>query len=457
MDAMTLMADSSGELIFSRGSEVSLRCPQAQDMHLLDGWVQDLTSRRLLNLGGKPAEQQLRALIQGGISALVVSAKTQHVLGFITAYDVNMLDRWCFLLTYLRDRDRGHAAGLSGTFGFWNYLFDSMRMRKVYFDVFESNSGWMDSLPLLEIGLIRKEGQFRVHVATETGYEDVSRFAVHHRDFIRARDYLFPFWDWSNQRKEVALLRRYFILPGLVGLAVLAIVVVFLQTTGAIPAKQRETYSRPSQLSPDEIRELSADVEAPLNAPDVRVSPGASVSEEELQRHGVYRIVPASYVGELSYDEVDASAAVETGVESSDPVVLRNSPLFIYLGDLVPDGFVLSTIDTYDGDNNTVVRQVYRNDEGAYIEVMRTRRFHEPVDMYAPATDGKSALDMRLTTLAGKEAIIFSPSPKAGTRFLLAQVIFHSDGIDTALLAEGVATETVIALADSLAEVVGGA
>jgi hypothetical protein len=108
-------------------------------------------------------------------------------------------------------------------------------------------------------------------------------------------------------------------------------------------------------------------------------------------------------------------------------------------------------IDTSDGDSNTIVRQVSRTTDGASIEVTRVRRFHEPIDIFAPTTDGRSALDMTLTTIRGDEAVVFMPPNATPLSHSTASVLFYDGGVETLLFAEGVEPDAVMELARQIA------
>jgi hypothetical protein len=85
-------------------------------------------------------------------------------------------------------------------------------------------------------------------------------------------------------------------------------------------------------------------------------------TSEEPQMHGPYRLVPPGYVGALSY-EYTGPAEIPPGAITSEIAVLQASSLYrppAYL----PDGYSLSSMDTFDGDSETVIRAVYRGAPG---------------------------------------------------------------------------------------------
>jgi hypothetical protein len=242
----------------------------------------------------------------------------------------------------------------------------------------------------------------------------------------------------------------------LITLSALAAALLTTHGLTADEGVELKSYERPRQLTEQEIRARVGTLESLLHVPDTYVEPDYKIQASDLERHGIYRIVPANFVGELPYLDRYNANPPERGLATSDVNILRQSPLYVDLANLMPAGFHLVMTDTFDGDSNTIVRQVYRTTDGASIEVTRVRRFHEPIDIYAPTTDGRSALDMTLTTIQGNEAVMFMPPSDTPLRFSIASVHFYGGGIETHVLAEDVEPKVVLQIAQELAAAIEG-
>jgi len=189
----------------------------------------------------------------------------------------------------------------------------------------------------------------------------------------------------------------------------------------------------------------------------------SDTKEDELERHGIYRIVPADFAGELCYEDLYETSR-DPGVSSTDPEVVRTSPLFVD-PERIPAEFTLSTLDTFDGGLNTVVRQVYRiEDRDEKIEITRVRKSIDPIDIHAPPqTEGTSiadvlqgetvpTLEMSLQRIDGHEAVIFSPREELPEQFRMAIVMFYQDGLNTTLIGFRVSVALLTDIAEEIAD-----
>ncbi len=189
----------------------------------------------------------------------------------------------------------------------------------------------------------------------------------------------------------------------------------------------------------------------------------SDTEEDELERHGIYRIVTHDYVGDLCYENLDETSR-GSGAPSSDPEVVRTSPLFVEV-ERIPAEFALTVLDTFDGGLNTVVRQVYRiegNEEK--IEITRVRKGIDPINVYAPApTQGTSIADvlqgetvpmteMSLQRIDGHEAVMFSPREDLPESFRTAIVMFYQNGVNTTLIGFRVSVSLLTDIAEEIAE-----
>lgn len=201
---------------------------------------------------------------------------------------------------------------------------------------------------------------------------------------------------------------------------------------------------------------------------DATQTPGASVTvagsgtaavgpndPEGLQRHGVYRIVPANYAGKLPH--ATTRQAPSKGVASSDPTLLQSSTLYVVVP--VPNDMTRTEIDTYDGDSNTVIRQAFAGVDihRRTLQVTRVVRSDEPIDVYEPPKDSAGWLQLSASFIEGHEAVTLTPTglspiPEDAR---LVRVQFFSNGVETILTATGMQTAEVTAIADQIAKAEG--
>lgn len=244
-----------------------------------------------------------------------------------------------------------------------------------------------------------------------------------------------------------------------IGIALVATGIWILSVTGGAEAQQGtsvKSYDRPRDLTEQEMRAAFDYIQGTKNfrGGAVSVSP-SGVTANNLQRHGVYRIVPAGFSGALPYEDFH-DPAMPRGTKTDDVAILRNSPLYVDPGPL-PDDLSLKGMDTFDGDSNTVVRQTFADPGGSkQITVTRARRNVRPIDILAPPTDGSSKLEMELRTIGGSEAVVFRPSANGGENFVVGQVIFYQGGVNTTITGVGVDVSVLIEIAEHIANVAGG-
>ena len=188
----------------------------------------------------------------------------------------------------------------------------------------------------------------------------------------------------------------------------------------------------------------------------------SDLEEDELARHDIYRIVPHDYVGELGYTDFGMPGG-DPGVASADPAVIRTSPLHVEI-DQIPNDLKLVGMDTLDGGLNTVVRQTYESDDRQKeLEIARVRKFVDPIDIFAPDQPqpdltleefldrGGTSLVMTLDTIAGHEAIIFSPNEQFPLPVRIAIVIFYQDGVNTTITGYGLPVSLLRNVAEEIA------
>jgi hypothetical protein len=187
-------------------------------------------------------------------------------------------------------------------------------------------------------------------------------------------------------------------------------------------------------------------VELGLQGQEVHCVEPPAPTTEEPKSHGPYRLIPPGFVGTLSYEYV-GPAQPPRGVVSSDMAVLRTSSLY-KAPSYMPGGYSLSSMDTFDGDSETVIRSVYRG-PGQPIEVYRVRRGERPIDAYMPSADAPTVIDA--TTIDGKPAIFSYPRPGSfldGKGF--AWVSFVDGDIETTVTGLSLDLDSAILIAGSV-------
>lgn len=239
--------------------------------------------------------------------------------------------------------------------------------------------------------------------------------------------------------------RKHRVAISLGGVAAAALLVA-----GVVAQENRSQGSnfKPAIPSEERQREELGDLEGPVTIIPPAVTPNPALRAGDLQRHGAYRIVSGSFVGELPYADVPP---YPVGVVSSDPAVMEKSPLYVPVEGL-PEGYSRILIDSYDGDSNGIVRQVFRpvgSEGNPEIEVVR-KRTPTPIDVSAPATDGSSALTLTLTMIGPYEAITYTPTP-SDPPWEYGYVGFFDGSIETIVVGWGVPFDSLMTIATSIA------
>jgi hypothetical protein len=167
---------------------------------------------------------------------------------------------------------------------------------------------------------------------------------------------------------------------------------------------------------------------------------------EQPRVHGPYRLVPAGYVGPLSY-AYDEPPEIKAGVITNGIAVLQASSLY-KPPSYTPEGYTLLSMDTFDGDSETIIRAVYSG-PGDPIDVFRVRRYQTPIDVYLPPPDALRVIEA--TTLNGRPAILSYPEPGSildGRSF--TRVSFVDADIETTVMGHRLDLENAMRIARSL-------
>lgn len=165
-----------------------LRPPNEGDAGVVETWRKDLLQHQLLPAGADADD--LFKLVRENPSALILDAANTPV-GIVSAYGLNQQARWAFCMTYVVEEARSQQIGIEASFGFWDYLFQTLNLRKIYIDVLATNEGWLNSIPGLKVGLLfREEGRFRDHLLVDGQPVDVLRIALYREQFAALRRWL---------------------------------------------------------------------------------------------------------------------------------------------------------------------------------------------------------------------------------------------------------------------------
>jgi hypothetical protein len=230
-----------------------------------------------------------------------------------------------------------------------------------------------------------------------------------------------------------------------------AIIISGLLTGGASPETKQTVFEREAPLSQDELEADTEHLDSPRVFPgaDRTVAP-APATEEELLRHGVFRIVPEGFVGQLTYaDDINRRPP---GLVTNSLDEVRESPLFVSVDQSLPAGFALVSADTFDGDTNTVIRQIIKDKSGErVIEVTRARKGRTPIDVLAPAEDATSAMALSLIFVEEHEGILLSPTDHVPPNLRITVVQFYADGVTTTITADDISVGETLRLADAVA------
>jgi hypothetical protein len=212
----------------------------------------------------------------------------------------------------------------------------------------------------------------------------------------------------------------------------------------------------------------ACDGEEPLSRRIASPTPtdAAELTDDDLERHGIYRIVPPGYTGERAF--IDIGGSIDPGVSSSDPEVVRTSPLYLEIV-LLPSDLRLVSLDTFDGGLNTVVRQDYMSVASVRrLEITRVRKGVDPIDVVTtlePPPEFDAALFLQgggrvavptLGFVAGHEAVIFTPIDELPVELQTSSVMFYQEGVNTTLIGHSLPVSMLLEIAEEIAAAADG-
>lgn len=172
------------------GRLVTLRPVGRSDYECFYRWRSDIsnvhfwtTLRRVPTVEEFVAEMD--QALRPSITFLIVSTEVGDPIGFTQAYSLNLSDAWCFFLTYLAPDSRWKRHGAEASIALLDYLFRNFNFRKIYTDVHEFNSGFVDAA--LQAGFV-EEGRLRAHTWYHDRYWDQIRLALYREAWPDLRD-----------------------------------------------------------------------------------------------------------------------------------------------------------------------------------------------------------------------------------------------------------------------------
>jgi len=229
--------------------------------------------------------------------------------------------------------------------------------------------------------------------------------------------------------------------PVLLGIMICALVVV----------AQAPAPSPRASASPASVRRVEYRYPVPSCAEGIKQMglEGQPVSCEEPppptydppQMHGKFRLVPESYVGPLTYEDVPDTAP--PGVVSNELQAIKMSSMYAEPAWL-PEGYSLSSVSTGGADSEHMIVSVYRG-PGEPIQVSRARQFSWPISLIVPVRD--SAAVFETPVLGGKEAVLYYPKQGFSGQTVLS---FVDGDIETTVFGDSLDPDTASRIALSL-------
>ena len=165
------------------------------------------------------------------------------------------------------------------------------------------------------------------------------------------------------------------------------------------------------------------------------------------QVHGPYRLIPATYVGPLTYHD-DPPPAFPLGVVSDDVQALKRSSLYREPA-WMPEGYVLKILKTGATGSEDALGALFEG-PGQPISISWVRRYTSPVDVILP--DPESILTFEAITIDGKPGILWYPKPGSPmASYLTTALSYIEDGVEITVMGEQLHPEVARKIALSIA------
>jgi UDP-4-amino-4,6-dideoxy-N-acetyl-beta-L-altrosamine N-acetyltransferase len=173
------------------GTRVSLRPMGRQDYADLFRWRADLQDLHLLRApqGVSTFEDFSRwmdALAARSIVAAAMREPDERMAGLVQAFDVDLADGRCYMISYFPPEHRRQWIGREASLLFFDYLFRTFNLRKIYLEVAEFNAGWLGWL--VDLAILVEEGRLRDHVERDGQYWDLTCLALYRERWREVRE-----------------------------------------------------------------------------------------------------------------------------------------------------------------------------------------------------------------------------------------------------------------------------
>lgn len=170
--------------MFIYGCRVVLRQIQPSDLEILWNWRNDphflqFCSVRRKLVGIEDFDEELgRDFLRDRHEQFLIYKKSDpnNPIGTIYSYNLNRVDGYAFVTVYLNKESEKKGYGAAATAVFFQYLFETFSLFKIYIEVYEYNAQSLN--PLLKGGAV-EEGRFRKHRLFGDKRWDLIRLAVY--------------------------------------------------------------------------------------------------------------------------------------------------------------------------------------------------------------------------------------------------------------------------------------
>jgi hypothetical protein len=204
---------------------------------------------------------------------------------------------------------------------------------------------------------------------------------------------------------------------------------------------ERLEFRKPPPTCEQAVRELGLEGQA------VDCEEPSPPTYDPPQMHGSYRLIPATYVGPLTYRD-DSAPVFPTGVVSDNAAVLKASPLYRQPAWL-PEGYVLQILRTGNTGSQDTLAARY-DGPGQPISITWVHHYTWPIDVILPRPD--SALTLEAIVVGDKEGILWYPkAASSGASHLTTALSYVEGNVEISVMGEGLNPDTAKQIARSIA------
>jgi len=232
-------------------------------------------------------------------------------------------------------------------------------------------------------------------------------------------------------------IRRAQILVTPLKIAAVSGAAILVASSAVLAAQQSQDDTTSSY--PARVDSLTAEAELSYLGPERSIlfperEPEFTAPESELARYGSYRLVPSGFVGELPFEQIPLEW--EVGIATSDPEVLKASPLYLNPPAAIPPALRLAVLDSHDASSGVNVRQVFKSDDGQQsVEITRRAVLRSPIDVLLP--EENASMDLRTEMLEGGPGIVLRRSSSSPNPHPFTFIQTTSGDIETIVIVRG--------------------